>query len=478
MVFTALFFLFFFLILGMAWFYTRKTLRGQNAVLLALSLCFYAWNGPAMLLLLCGMTFICWLAGRVLGRIRIPFYRRAILFLTVSFCLLIFAFWGYADLFATALRALFRTDFPIPKILLPFGISFYTLRLLSYVADVYHEEVQPQKRYTTLLLYAALFHLSVAGPVVRYGDICAELQDRRLRLSDVSAGITRFSVGLAKAAILANKSGALADTALSADSLASASSGTVFLGTVFFMLRIYLDLSAYADMAIGLGLACGLHYPENFRYPYCADSIADFWRRWNSSVSAFFRDYVYVPLGGNRHELPKQIRNLLIHFLLMGLWYGASWNCLFWGLYCFALLLGENLIPHTPYADLSLPRKILRRCGLLTAIWFGWILFRFDDIRMLGNALACLFFRNGFWDAAALQMLGTNLFFLIVAIAACTPILPILTDKIRAAAAVTPAWQGLVRAISVAAPAVLLLLSFLALVGTPTSSVPLFRFSV
>ena len=222
----------------MALVYTRKTLRGQNAVLLVFSLIFYAWSGPALLLLLLAMTFICWLAGRTLGSVRVPFYRRAILFMTVATCLFVFGFFKYSDFFASTLQSIFRFDAVLPDILLPVGISFYTFQLLSYVADVYRREVEPQKNYLTLLLYAALFHQCVAGPIVRYSDVEAELLDRSVRLSDISAGITRFSLGLGKKAILANYCGSLADAALSAEALASASSGTVFLGTVFYMLQI------------------------------------------------------------------------------------------------------------------------------------------------------------------------------------------------------------------------------------------------
>ena len=476
MVFSALFFLFFFFVICMALVYTRKTLRGQNAVLLVFSLIFYAWSGPVLLLLLCAMTFICWLAGRVLGSVRTLFYRRVVLFMTVAACVLIFGFFKYSDFLAGTLQAIFRFDAVLPDIILPIGISFYTFQLLSYVIDVYREETEPQRNYLTLLLYAALFHQCVAGPIVRYSDICAELQNRTVRLSDISAGITRFSLGLAKKAILANYCGSLADAALSTEALAGASSGTVFLGTVFYMLQIYLDFSAYSDMAIGMGLMCGLHYCENFNYPYCADSVTDFWRRWHISLSTFFRDYVYIPLGGNRRGRQRQILNMLVVWLLTGLWHGASWNYVLWGLYYFILLAGEKLLVHKPYGELPLWRKLLRRCGVLVAVWFGWMLFYFEDLSQLGSAIACLFFRHGFWDLTARLTLLNNLFFLAVAIAACTPILPLVTRKVREAAKQTPAWQGLVNAVSVVSPVALLFFSFLSLVGNTYNPFLYFQF--
>ncbi len=476
MVFSALFFLFFFFVICMALLYTRKTLRGQNTVLLIFSLIFYAWSGPALLILLLAMTFICWLAGRTLGSVRIPFYRRAVLFMTVAVCLLIFGFFKYSGFLASTLQSIFRFDTVLPDILLPIGISFYTFQLLSYVADVYRGEVEPQKNYLMLLLYAALFHQCVAGPIVRYSDVAAELTDRKIRLADISAGITRFSLGLAKKAILANYCGSLADTALSAEALAGASSGTVFLGTVFYMLQIYLDFSAYSDMAIGMGLMCGLHYCENFNYPYCADSATDFWRRWHISLSTFFRDYVYIPLGGNRHGRRRQMLNLFIVWFLTGLWHGASWNYVLWGLYWFVLLAGEKLFLHTPYAELPLWRRILRHCGLLVGVWFGWILFYFEDLSLFGTAIADLFFRNGFWDLNARLMLVNNLFFLAVAVAACTPLLPAVVKRVREAAKTTPAWSGFSGAVSVAAPVVLLFFSFLSLVGNTYNPFLYFQF--
>lgn len=476
MVFSSLFFLFFFFILCMALVYTRKTLRGQNAVLLVFSLIFYAWGGPILLLLLCAMTFICWLGGVVLGRVHVPFYRRVILFVTVGVCLAILCFFKYSDFIALTLCSLLGLNAVLPDVVLPIGISFYTFQLLSYVIDVYRRETEPQGNYLILLLYAALFHQCVAGPIVRYSDVCAELRERTVRLCDVSAGITRFSLGLAKKAILANHCGALADAALSAETLAGASSGTVFLGTVFYMLQIYLDFSAYSDMAIGMGLMCGLHYCENFNYPYCAESVTDFWRRWHISLSSFFRDYVYIPLGGNRRGRRRQLFNLFVVWLLTGLWHGASWNYVLWGLYYFFLLAGEKFLVRRRYGDLPLWRKLLRRIGVLAAVWFGWMLFYFEDLSQLGSAIACLFCRNGFWDLTARLTLLNELFFLAVAIAACTPILPFLVGKAREAADRTPAWQGLIGAVSVASPAVLLVLSFLSLVGNTYNPFLYFQF--
>ena len=404
----------------MALVYTRKTLRGQNAVLLVFSLIFYAWSGPALLLLLLAMTFICWLAGRTLGSVRVPFYRRAILFMTVATCLFVFGFFKYSDFFASTLQSIFRFDAVLPDILLPVGISFYTFQLLSYVADVYRREVEPQKNYLTLLLYAALFHQCVAGPIVRYSDVEAELLDRSVRLSDISAGITRFSLGLGKKAILANYCGSLADAALSAEALASASSGTVFLGTVFYMLQIYLDFSAYSDMAIGMGLMCGLHYCENFNYPYCADSATDFWRRWHISLSTLFRDYVYIPLGGNRRGTARTYVNLWTVFLLTGIWHGAGWTFIFWGIYH-----GFFNVLERCFLGKWLKQEKFRPLAHIYAVFvvlIGWIFFRADTI---GQAFS--FIRYMFVPHSAVVLMERYMnrklwMFLAAALLACGPV--------------------------------------------------------
>ena len=221
------------------------------------------------------------------------------------------------------------------QIALPIGISFYTFQLLSYVVDVYRGEVAAQKSFPALLLYVSLFHQCIAGPIVRYKDINAELLERHATRSDISYGVTRFTVGLAKKAVLANACGALADQLLVADTVPAADAlGIIaqrpvlalWVGVLAFMLQIYLDFSAYSDMAIGMGRMIGFHYRENFNYPYISVSITDFWRRWHISLSSFFRDYVYIPLGGNRRSAPRVIFNLFVVWLLTGFWHGASWT--------------------------------------------------------------------------------------------------------------------------------------------------------
>lgn len=478
MVFSSLFFVCFFFVLCMAAVLLLKSVRAQNAALLIFSLLFYAWGGPALLLLLLGITFICWLGGRMIGDLSLPFYRRLTLAVTVSTCLLVFVFFKYTNFFADTLGAIFGFDAGLPSIVLPIGISFYTFQLLSYVADVYRGDTEPQKSYWRLLLYAALFHQCVAGPIVRYRDVCAELEDRRITASDFSAGITRFSVGLAKKAILANHCGAIATAALGAQGLKEASAATVFLGGVFYMLQIYLDFSAYSDMAIGMGRMCGLHYCENFNYPYIADSVTDFWRRWHISLSGFFRDYVYIPLGGNRRGKGRQILNLLAVWTLTGLWHGASWNYVLWGLYYFVFLVLEKLFLAKLLKKSGFAWKLLRRMGVLAVVWFGWLLFYFENLGNLGVAIRALLCANGnvFWDLTARLTLLNNLFFLIAAILACTPIVPRLQELMKRNGQKNRAWQRLGDGMGIALPTLLLLLSFISLIGNTYNPFLYFQF--
>jgi len=366
----------------------------------------------------------------------------------------------------------------VPQIVLPIGISFYTFQLISYVADVYKGDTEAQQSYWTLLLYAALFHQCVAGPIVRYSDVAEELAHREITLSDFSSGISRFAVGLAKKSLLANPCGALAATALAAKGLETASAGTIALGTICYMLQIYLDFSAYSDMAIGMGKMCGLHYCENFNYPYVSRSVTEFWRRWHISLSTFFRDYVYIPLGGNRRGLKRQILNLFCVWLLTGLWHGSSWNYVLWGLYYFVFLVLEKFLLKKETAPPPLWKRLLQHAGLLIVVWFGWILFYFEDFSLLATAVSGLFCGNGnaFWDLNARLTLLNNVFFLAVSIIACLPLIPWLKVKLSELSSSNNAWRWLEQTTDALAPTVLLFLSFLSLIGNTYNPFLYFQF--
>ncbi len=489
MVFSSLFFVFAFLVICYGMYLFMPSLRARNVVLLVFSLIFYAWGGPPLVLLLCLATFICfigahmiWTAKPAPGREGNETLAKLYLGLTVSMCLAILVIYKYTGFFADGISWLFGLENLIPKVALPIGISFYTFQLLSYVVDVYREETPPQRSYAQLLLYAALFHQCVAGPIVRYTDVARELDRRTITLDETFRGMARFTVGLGKKAVLANTCAVIADTLLASDKLAAGtvSSLSVLLGVSAYMLQIYLDFSAYSDMAIGMGWMLGFHFKENFNYPYISVSVTDFWRRWHISLSSFFRDYVYIPLGGNRCSKGRHILNLLIVWALTGFWHGASWNFILWGLYFALFLIAEKYLFKWGKDPHGLPAA-LRRLYTLAVVWFGWFLFRFDDMRVMGDALRCLFGGgNGFADMTARTTFLNYIFILAVAVVACTPIIPLLSRKLTALSAKEGSIGALSRAIlntaAVAAPALLLILSALAMIGNSYNPFLYFRF--
>ena len=303
-----------------------------------------------------------------------------------------------------------------------------------------------------------------------------------MSLDETFSGMLRFTVGLGKKAVLANTCATVADTLLNAEKLAEGqvSSLGVLLGVTAYMLQIYLDFSAYSDMAIGMGRMIGFHFKENFNYPYTADSVTDFWRRWHISLSSFFRDYVYIPLGGNRCAKGRHILNILVVWMLTGFWHGASWNFVLWGLYFALFLLVEKYILRWQKHGNAFTVH-LRRLYTLAVVWFGWFLFRFDDMGLMGHALKSLFGGyQGFNGDNAHYTLKSYLFILLVAMIACTPIIPFFTKKLTAAAEKESALGGLARAVTntvaVAAPIALLILSALALVGDSYNPFLYFRF--
>ena len=479
MVFSSLFFVFCFLVLNYVAQAMCATVKGQNIVMLLFSLLFYAWGGPKYLILLCAMTAVCWFGALLIECSETNAQRRGFLIGTTALMLAALGYFKYATFLLGNLQAL--TTFPsvIPEIVLPIGISFYTFQLLSYVVDVYRGEVRAQRRYWVLLLYASLFHQCIAGPIVRYQDVEHDILHRRISLTDTSRGITRFSIGLAKKALLANSCALLADSLLplDADKLVSVSGLSVLLGGLCYMLQIYLDFSAYSDMAIGMGLMVGFHYLENFNYPYTANSITDFWRRWHMSLGSFFRDYVYIPLGGNRCAVGRQILNLFAVWFLTGLWHGASWNYVLWGLYFLVFLLIEKFVLHLGKESVGFA-AVARYVYAMVIVYFGWFLFRFEDLSMLGTAMKNLFGGSpvGFVDTTAQMSLKNNCFFLILAILACFPIAPALGRLLSAGGRRSVAVGKLNAFLSIAIPPLLIFVSLLALVGNSYNPFLYFQF--
>ena len=480
MVFSSLLFVFLFLVLCYGIYFFAKTMRSRNVILLVFSLIFYAWGGPALVLLLCLMVFTCWGGAILIENTCHEKRRKALCGITVAICLSILFIFKYVGFTLTTAYSILGIDSPIPSIALPIGISFYTFQLLSYVVDVCRGEVEAQKKYWLLLLYASLFHQCIAGPIVRYADVNYDIENRIVKREEVSRGVTRFAVGLAKKAILANGCGAICDgifspdgVALSAESIGTLSSAAILLGCFCYMLQIYLDFSAYSDMAIGMGLMVGFHYKENFNYPFIADSVTDFWRRWHISLSSFFRDYVYIPLGGNRVSIPRHIFNMFAVWALTGIWHGANWNFIIWGLYFFVFLVLEKYVIK-PKKTVSPLWRVPRTLITLVIVFLSFMIFKFTDLASLGAAIAGIFTSNGsgFSDVQTAMTLKNNVFFLIVASLACTPIIPTLA-RLSEKSVVT---ARLKTAVGAVIPALLLILSSFALAGDSYNPFMYFQF--
>lgn len=398
----------------------------RNAVLLGFSLVFYAWGGPRYLLLLLGETAISWLMGIKISNAKKSNKNPKLWMIVDVVCLLgLLGIFKYLGFFMNTFNGWFGLNLDVPEIVLPIGISFYTFQLLSYVIDVYKGEVEAQQDFSKLLLYSSLFHQCIAGPIVRYQTIAEEIDDRKVSADDIYYGIRRFSIGLAKKAILANGVAKVADALASTDPqlLSTTSALGIWFGLLCYMLQIYLDFSAYSDMAIGMGRMIGFHYLENFNYPYKAKTVQDFWRRWHISLSTFFRDYVYIPLGGNRGGTWVYVRNMVTVWFLTGMWHGASWNYICWGLYYLVFLLLEKFVIKE-----RIPSG-WNRIYTLSVIFFGWMIFRYENMSTLLLAFKGLFgFNGGFASAENITMILSNIFLIAIACIGCTDLAVLLNN--------------------------------------------------
>ncbi len=486
MVFSSLLFMYAFLPLCLICYSLTKGITGKNIILLFFSLLFYTWGEPVYVLLLILMTFVDWVAALLIDKSTSKAKKKAALAIACVINLGLIGYFKYTGFFLTNIQSIFGIPEIIPKIALPIGISFYTFQLLSYVIDVYKSEVPAQKNFFWLLLYASLFYQCIAGPIVRYRDVQREITERKVNLTEVSQGVTRFTTGLAKKALIANTCGSLSDRLLVSDALmstaaqgaltelSSRSAVGLWFGVLFYMLQIYLDFSAYSDMAIGMGLMVGFHFKENFDYPYTAKSVTEFWRKWHISLSSFFRDYVYIPLGGNRKGTFCTYRNLFIVWLLTGLWHGASWNFVLWGLFFFVFLVIEK-IGLSKILD-KIP-AIFSHAYLLIVVFFGWILFRFSDFQFIPVVLKGLFGLNGnaLIDFETRTLLTSNVIFIIIALFSVTPIVKHISNSLKSREAGTVS-SGIYNALNIAFPIILLFLSTLALVGDSYNPFLYFQF--
>ena len=392
MVFSDLFFLFvflpsFFLIYIAAWGVDKMRAQNltssecasrttwRNAALIVFSLLFYAWGEPIYVFLMLGSVAVNYVAGLLIDRS----HRHRRLALAAGLCsnVAILGTFKYADFIASSLSAI-GVPVPAPHIALPIGISFYTFQSISYLIDVYRRQAPVQKKFGGLLLYISMFPQLIAGPIVRYDLVAREINDRHVTAADLREGVFRFLIGLGKKVILANQFSEIAGQFLDGPMKELSTTGA-WLGILAFTFQIFFDFSGYSDMAIGLGRCLGFHFAENFRHPYCCRSITEFWRRWHISLGSFFRDYVYIPMGGNRRH---QALNILAVWFLTGLWHGASWNFVLWGLY-FGIIVTLEKYTLLRVAD-RVPRVLLHLYSLLLVV-VGWGIFYFEDFSRMGE---------------------------------------------------------------------------------------------
>lgn len=419
MVFSDSVFLFMFLPLTLAVYYAVP-FAFKNTVLFLTGLLFYAWGEPVYVLIMLLSTAIDYCAGRLMDRFDSnKKIRKATLLVSVVMNLSLLGIFKYGSFFIGSVNGIFGSAIPDPGLPLPIGISFFTFQSMSYTIDLYRRNIKVQKNFIDFAAFVTMFPQIVAGPIVRYEDVSAQLACRRIDLSSMSDGITRFVCGMCKKVLIANSIGALW-TDVKAQDYASMPAATAWLGIAAFTLQIYFDFSGYSDMAIGLGKMLGFDFPENFRYPYNSKSIAEFWRRWHITLGDWFKSYVYFLLGGSRGSTAATIRNTLIVWLLTGLWHGASWNFILWGLYYGVLIILEKfifrrLLERTPSA--------LRHILTMLAVVFGWVIFEITSpASELEFVKAMLGFGGSFANSFTLNALHNYAVTFIAAIAISTGI--------------------------------------------------------
>ena len=427
MVFSSVSFLVFFLpCLLVLYFIVPQRYRGaRNLILLAFSLAFYACGGPKFLLLMLLSIAVNYCCGLLAGPKHRPAVRKAGVTLAAVLGLGLLGWFKYAGFFGEMLHAL-MPFLPVPQVTLPIGISFFTFQGLSYVIDVYRGTTAAQRNFIDLAAYVSLFPQLIAGPIVRYSDVAAELKSRTHSVSAAAEGVRRFTVGFAKKILLANQFGALASAYKSTQ---DASVLFVWLYALAFLLQVYFDFSGYSDMAIGLGRMLGFHFPENFNYPYISASITEFWRRWHMSLGSWFRDYLYIPLGGSRKGKARQLLNILIVWLATGLWHGAAWTFVLWGLWFAVLLLLEKLAL-LPVLE---KHRVLGHVYTLFFVTLGFVLFDADSAAQAVSRISAMLGAGGLplSSTQAVYYLKSYGPLLVLGILCATPLPKMIVAKLR-----------------------------------------------
>lgn len=421
MVFSSVTFLFLFLPMTLAIYYLLKPCY-RNIFLLIDSLIFFAWSQPKYLWVILLSIFINYCGGGAIGYARSPMKKRIFLIVTLALNLGVLVYFKYFNFICETISQIRQIEIGIEEIALPIGISFFTFQGISYSIDVYRRKARVQKDPFKIALYIALFPQLIAGPIVRYTDVANEIDERAFDIDDFTSGICKFTVGLSKKAIIANTLAVIVDDIWSRG-LGVTSTSLAWLGSIAYTFQIYFDFSGYSDMAIGLGKMFGFHFCENFNLPYISKSITEFWRRWHISLSSWFRDYVYIPLGGNRKRI---YLNLAIVFLLTGIWHGAAWQFIIWGIYHAVFILGERAISNRKSEDSNEKERFEKGRGALDIakniltmfiINIGWVLFRANGLK---QGIRFIFIMFGFDQGTPIftpmwYLTGWNLFIIILA---------------------------------------------------------------
>lgn len=411
----------FLLIVPIVFYGILKKQSSRNIILLVSSLIFYAWGEPKFVLVMLVSILVNYYFGLLVAGARhkpkVKFYLIAM----VGFNLMIMVIFKYLGFIVESMNTISSLGLTVPQIALPIGISFFTFQSISYVVDVYHKHGKVLKNPLDVGLYIAFFPQLIAGPIVRYETIANEIHDRRETEKDFASGIVRFIIGLSKKVLLANQFALIADEAFTLGETELFSVGFAWLGAVSYMLQIYFDFGGYSDMAIGLGRMFGFHFNENFNFPYISKSVSEFWRRWHISLSTWFRDYVYIPLGGSRVSQGKHIRNLLIVWILTGIWHGANWTFIVWGVYFGIILIIEKFTGLGKRLNKS---KVLGHIYTLFLVLVSWVIFRADSMEKAMSYLQCMFGKG----QLKMTTETTHLYFtenkliLLIGILTCLPI--------------------------------------------------------
>lgn len=476
MVFSSIPFLFFFLPLCLVLYYavpfSWKGISWKNGILLIFSLIFYAWGEPVYILLMLSASAVDYANGRLMERFGTTKARRTFfLCCSIIINLSVLAFFKYADFIIASINGVFGTKIAALGLGLPVGISFYTFQTMSYIIDLYCGRVKAEHSYAAYLTYVSMFPQLVAGPIVRFSDIQEKLHERKIEICEVEQGLMRFMHGLFKKVLIANQVGALWEE-IQLLGVTRTSVASAWLGAVSFTLQLYFDFSAYSDMAIGMGRMLGFSFNENFKYPLTAISVTDFWRRWHISLSTWFRDYVYIPLGGNRVGTLRHLRNIAVVWFLTGLWHGASWNFVLWGVYYGILLALEKYVWGKKLEKIPCALQHVYAFGIVV---FGFVIFAITDMDMLGTYISLLFAAAGnvLVDAQFWWYLRNYGVVLIIACMLACPVYPWLQQKMLKLGRMAGLFWSVVGGIS---SVFLLLLAIAYLVGDTYNPFLYFRF--